>query len=136
MFEQEALDRVGDVGLFGTQAVEKGLAGVRVEIERPVSQRAHRLPQPRVPMTHVMTPRTNLDCEERDEATSPGTAFQARLTAQSFILRRDYLSDRRVVRVRADMTDISRRDFVALTAAGAVATPFLLDDALARGARR
>ena len=30
------------------------------------------------------------------------------------------------------MTGISRRDFVALTAAGAVATPFLLDDALAR----
>ena len=32
------------------------------------------------------------------------------------------------------MTGISRRDFVALTAAGAVATPFLLDDALARAA--
>ena len=31
------------------------------------------------------------------------------------------------------MTHISRRDFVALTAAGAVATPFLLDDALAHG---
>jgi putative NIF3 family GTP cyclohydrolase 1 type 2 len=31
------------------------------------------------------------------------------------------------------MTGISRRDFVALTAAGAVATPFLLDGALARG---
>jgi putative NIF3 family GTP cyclohydrolase 1 type 2 len=30
------------------------------------------------------------------------------------------------------MADISRRDFVALTAAGAVATPFLLDDAFAR----
>jgi len=29
------------------------------------------------------------------------------------------------------MADISRRDFVALTAAGAVATPFLLDDAFA-----
>ena len=34
------------------------------------------------------------------------------------------------------MTDISRRDFVALTAAGAVATPFLLDDALARAGSR
>jgi putative NIF3 family GTP cyclohydrolase 1 type 2 len=32
------------------------------------------------------------------------------------------------------MTSISRRDFVALTAAGAVATPFLLDNGLARGA--
>ena len=32
------------------------------------------------------------------------------------------------------MTGISRRDFVALTAAGAVATPFILDGALARGA--
>ena len=32
------------------------------------------------------------------------------------------------------MTGISRRDFVALTAAGAVATPFILDDAFARGA--
>jgi len=30
------------------------------------------------------------------------------------------------------MTQISRRDFVALTAAGAAATPFLLDDALVR----
>ena len=30
------------------------------------------------------------------------------------------------------MTQISRRDFVALTAAGAAATPFLLDDVLAR----
>ena len=34
------------------------------------------------------------------------------------------------------MTGISRRDFVALTAAGAVATPFVLDDALARARRR
>ena len=32
------------------------------------------------------------------------------------------------------MTGITRRDFVALTAAGAVATPFVLDDALARTA--
>ena len=32
------------------------------------------------------------------------------------------------------MTGISRRNFVALTAAGAVATPFFLDDALARAA--
>ena len=32
------------------------------------------------------------------------------------------------------MTDISRRDFVALTAAGAAATPFLLDDPWARAA--
>lgn len=76
MFEQEALDRVGDVGLFGTHAVEKCRAGARVEIERPVSQRAHRLPQPRVAMTHH-DPRDKLDCEERDEATSPGIAFQA-----------------------------------------------------------
>jgi len=30
------------------------------------------------------------------------------------------------------MTDISRRDFVALTAAGAAATPFLLNYTLAR----
>ena len=27
VFEQEALDRVGDVGLFGAQAVEQGLCG-------------------------------------------------------------------------------------------------------------
>ncbi len=32
------------------------------------------------------------------------------------------------------MSDISRREFVALTATGAIATPLLLDDAWARGA--
>jgi len=36
--------------------------------------------------------------------------------------------------MESDVTDISRRDFVALTAAGAVATPFLLDNGLARAA--
>src|SRR5580765_7849318 len=54
--------------------------------------------------------------------------------AQSFILRRNYLSDRRVVHMEKGMTGISRRDFVALTAAGAVATPFILGNALVHGA--
>jgi putative NIF3 family GTP cyclohydrolase 1 type 2 len=35
-----------------------------------------------------------------------------------------------IVRVEIDMTGISRREFVSLTAAGAAATPFLLDGAL------
>src|SRR4029453_10519043 len=35
-----------------------------------------------------------------------------------------------LIRVENHMTSISRRDFVALTAAGAVATPLLLDDQL------
>ena len=34
--------------------------------------------------------------------------------------------------MRDDMTEISRRDFVALTAAGTVATPFLFDRAFAQ----
>jgi hypothetical protein len=38
-----------------------------------------------------------------------------------------------VVRVESDMTDISRRGFVALTA-GAIATPFVLDEPLVRAA--
>src|SRR6186713_2014164 len=38
--------------------------------------------------------------------------------------------------MRGDMTDISRRDFVALTTAGVIATPFLLDDGWARAAAR
>ncbi len=41
-----------------------------------------------------------------------------------------------IVRAERDMTGISRRDFVALTAAGAAVTPFLLDDALAAWRRR
>src|SRR5262245_16359667 len=36
--------------------------------------------------------------------------------------------------MRGAMTDLSRRNFVALTAAGAVATPFLLDDVWVRSA--
>ena len=52
VLEQEALDRVSDVGLFGAHTVEQCCATVRVEIQCPIGQRAHRLPQPRVPMTH------------------------------------------------------------------------------------
>ncbi len=38
------------------------------------------------------------------------------------------MSDRRAAGLESDVTDISRRHFIALTGAGAVATPFLLDE--------